>query len=719
MSISPVKTADIHFDPSGAPVSSHFEDFYFSTDNGLQETQHVFINANHLPQRWLDHDGQTFVIGETGFGTGLNFLATLRTWLDVIQNQSQNQSQSQSKNPNDSSNKQLHFISFEKYPLTYDDLKKSLAQWPILADLTTQLLAQYPPALPGCHRLTFNQNAVAQSAVNQSTVILDLWFGDIKDTLPQLFRRRHGTVDAWYLDGFSPGKNADMWSPEIYQAMMILSKPGATLATFTAASMVRKGLIAAGFNITKIVGFGKKREMLTGQVLDKPEVAVIPPFYYRHDNTSINAGTGKNVAIIGGGIASATLCYSLAKRGYDITLFCKDNALAQGASQNKQAALYPLLHADYDSLSEFYCHAYLYALRLYHDLLQKNHHFEHSFCGVLLQAFNDKVKQRQQSLIDNNLWPELLLRPVDATQASSIAGIGLTDSGLYFPAGGWINPGSLIDALLNAAKQLTTVDIQLNHEITSLSQRPSQQPSQSKSKSQNHSQGWQINQSATVFDQMVVCSGHLAGAFEQTKQLSLAPIRGQVSHMDSTEQTEKLATVLCYSGYLTPLTTTTQKGEKPAKQQHCLGASFIKGDDSTEPRAIEHQKNRQRLAQCLGHHHWFDDLPVPTEGKAAIRCASIDHLPLVGAVPDYQQYANIYQDLWKGLRPHHYQLPPDYDNLYILTALGARGLCSAPLSAEILAAQINNEPYPVSTRVLNALNPGRGYVKRLKTRGAS
>ncbi|MFT4929701.1 MAG: tRNA 5-methylaminomethyl-2-thiouridine biosynthesis bifunctional protein [Phenylobacterium sp.] len=682
-----IEAANIRFDVCGTPVSTAFEDFYFSTDNGLQESEYVFIKANGLPERWLEPHSPSqpqanFVIAETGFGTGLNFLTSWNCF-------------NQCRANNASATRQLHFISFEKYPLTKTDLTHALAQWSELSELSIQLIEQYPKLLPGCHRIMFN-------APNQGSVILDLWFGDVKDTLPLLFHGKSGYVDAWYLDGFAPSKNADLWCPQVYQGMITLSKPGATLATFTAASIVRKGLQAAGFTIKKITGFGKKREMLTGSVLTKQPEPVVPPFYYRHTTKPFKPEPfktankpNKNIALIGGGIASAALCYSLAKRGFNITLYCKDAALAQGASQNKQAALYPLLQGSFDNLSEFYAQAYGYALTLYHQLLRQNLPFEHSFCGVLIQAFNDKVKQRQQSLIDNQLWPPSLLRPVTREQASDIANITLPQSGLYFADGGWINPESLINALLKASNALTTVDIQLNSEVTSLAQ--------------NNDQRWQLvidGQTSAPFDQLVICSGHLASQFEQTQALALSPIRGQVSHLPATADTEKLATVLCYSGYITPA----------AGQQHSLGASFIKGDDHTDLRPKDHQKNVERLKECLSNHNWVDQLPIPDQGRAAIRCASIDHLPLAGAVPNYQQYREVYRDLWKGLRLHHYKLPPDYQNLFVLTALGARGLCSAPLCAEVLTAQICNEPYPVSQRVLNALNPGRGYIKALKRR---
>jgi tRNA 5-methylaminomethyl-2-thiouridine biosynthesis bifunctional protein len=673
----PVQTANVHFDASGTPISSHFDDFYFSTTDGLAQAQFVFIQSNELHSRWLAHQNHHFVIAETGFGTGLNFLATWQQFNAFKQQNPQSHPQSKLQ--------QLHFVTVEKYPLNINDITRSLAHWPQLNELSAKLIEQYPSILPGCHRLIFDNGAV----------ILDLWIGDVKDTLPQLFHGKSGFVDAWYLDGFAPSKNADMWCAQVFQSIATLTKKNGTLSarknTSTSVQWVNDGLENVGFTLNTTPGFDKKCEVLTGKLIDKALLTILPPFYFRHANNSAN----KQVAIIGGGIASAMLTYALAKRGFDITLFCKDDTLAQGASQNRQGALYPLLHASHDSLSEFYAQAYLFAVRQYKQLLGQGFDIQHQFCGVLLQAFNDKTRQRQQSLIDSQLWPEHFCKPVDAKQASQIANLDLPHSGLFFEAGGWINPRSLIDALLKASRQLTKVDVKLNQTVSELKQ--------------NNNGEWQLTSNEVqtqTFNNAVICSGHLANSFEQTKNLGLSPIRGQVSHLDALEQTAKLSTVLCYNGYLTPA----------VDNQHCIGASFIKDDSNTEIRDKEHLKNLERLKNGLGEQDWFDDLTVPTQGRASIRCASIDHLPMAGAVPNYQQYKVTYQDLWKGLRPNRYDVPPDYDSLYTLTALGARGLCSGPLAAEIIAAQMNNEPYPVSTRVLQALNPGRGYIKQLKAK---
>lgn len=217
----------------GQPYASAFQDVYFSTDNGLEETKFVFLTQNDLNTRFKALKNANFTIAETGFGTGLNFLSTWQLWSEHA--------------PSDSC---LHFISVEKYPLSVDDISLALAYWPTLAEFCQQLLAQYQQLSPGIHQLSFVDGKVT----------LSLLIGDVAEMLPQI----NTQVDAWFLDGFSPAKNPDMWSATLFQNMARLSHSLTTFATFTSAGDVRRGLQAVGFQVNKLAGFGKKREMLRG-----------------------------------------------------------------------------------------------------------------------------------------------------------------------------------------------------------------------------------------------------------------------------------------------------------------------------------------------------------------------------------------------------------------------------------------------------------------------
>lgn len=249
MNHTSIQGASLSWNQQGTPVSQQFDDVYFSNQDGLAETRHVFLQGNGLPQRWREPGRPDFTVAETGFGTGLNFLTLWQAH------------QAFRRAHPDQGPPRLHFISFEKYPLCRDDLRAAHAAWPELAELSEQLYAVWPDALPGCHRLHPAPH-----------ITLDLWFGDVNALLPQLPDGLHGHVDAWFLDGFAPAKNPDMWTQALFDTMLRLARPGATFATFTAAGFVRRGLIQAGFEVSKVKGFGQKRECLAGR---RP--AALPP----------------------------------------------------------------------------------------------------------------------------------------------------------------------------------------------------------------------------------------------------------------------------------------------------------------------------------------------------------------------------------------------------------------------------------------------------------
>ena len=235
-----------HYSPAklewrdGQPYASTFQDVYFSSDNGLLETDYVFLQGNALQSRWQTLNTPHFTIAETGFGTGLNFLSAIKLWLEVAP-----------------ATAMLHYISTEKHPLSLQDLTSALALWPTLAEFSDHLLENYEKLLQGNQALDLFQNRVC----------LSLLVGDATTQLRQI----HEAVDAWFLDGFSPAKNPDMWQTELFQQIVRLSAVGSTFATFTSAGHVRRNLAAAGFNTQKRAGFGKKREMLQGILMSKAD----------------------------------------------------------------------------------------------------------------------------------------------------------------------------------------------------------------------------------------------------------------------------------------------------------------------------------------------------------------------------------------------------------------------------------------------------------------
>lgn len=223
------------------PVSTQFDDVYFSADDGLAESRYVFLESNHLPQRF-EQKPQNFTVYELGFGTGLNFLNVLRLWNEL------------------GFEFPLNFISVEKYPLKFADMEKSLRVWPVIAPEVASLLEKYKEIeekygfSAGWHHLE-----VAPK------IRLSLFIGDATDMLTTAASEGLSRADAWFLDGFAPAKNPDMWDATIFENMAKLSQEGTTFATFTAAGAVRRGLQDAGFSVQKVKGFGRKRDMTVGK----------------------------------------------------------------------------------------------------------------------------------------------------------------------------------------------------------------------------------------------------------------------------------------------------------------------------------------------------------------------------------------------------------------------------------------------------------------------
>ncbi|QIQ21115.1 tRNA (5-methylaminomethyl-2-thiouridine)(34)-methyltransferase MnmD [Zophobihabitans entericus] len=236
---TPLTNAKIRWNEQGDPVSEIFEDVYFSDDSGIEETRYVFLDSNHLAERFLNSTETVFTIGETGFGSGLNFLAVWQYFLAFRQ-----------QNP-DHPLKKLHFISVEKYPLLHEDMQKIHVHYPEIHSLAVQLQA------------CWNRPKTGKQTIHLDSCQLDLWFCDIAE-YPTYLKQEKVLIEAWFFDGFAPAKNQDMWSESVFKQLYALTRPKGTFATFTAAGFVRRNLQSAGFIVEKRKGFGRKREMLVG-----------------------------------------------------------------------------------------------------------------------------------------------------------------------------------------------------------------------------------------------------------------------------------------------------------------------------------------------------------------------------------------------------------------------------------------------------------------------
>ena len=648
--------AQIDWDDQGRPHSRVFDDVYFSDKSGLEETRYVFIEQNALKERFaaLPANGQ-LVIGETGFGTGLNFLCAWQLF-------------EQTARPD----ARLHFISAEKYPLTREDLLRALTLWPELATFSEQLLAAWFAIHPGFQTLSLANGRVT----------LTLLIGDALEQLPQL----DAQIDAWFLDGFAPAKNPDMWTPQLFAQLARLAAPGSTISTFTSTGWVRRSLNEAGFKMRRTPGIGHKWEILRGSFLGLPEqapgTAPDKPWYARPPQVPGE----RKALVIGGGLAGCASANSLAKRGWQVVLLERHEKLAKEASGNPQGVLYMKLSAHGTTLSQMIVSGFGYTRRLL-EQLQRGRDWDD--CGVLQLGFNAKEAGRQAQLAA--AFPPALVHLLDQPRAQALAGIELAHGGLFYPEGGWVHPPALCryQALHPNVQVLTHHDVLQLHNVDDQWQA---------------CQGEQVLASAPV---VILAGAAEVKRFPASSGLPLKRIRGQITQLVETPASAVLKTVVCAEGYVAP----GRLGE------HTLGASFDFHNEDLSTTPEGHQGNLDLLqeispdlAQRLGDEQ-LD--PHTLKGWAAFRCTSPDYLPIVGPLSDPGQFASAYAVLRKDAR----QVPdtpcPWLGGLYVNSGHGSRGLITAPLSGELLAAWINDEPLPLPRAVAEACHPTRFALRTL------
>lgn len=637
----------------GQPTSREFGDIYFSSSGGGAETRHVFLDGNRLPARFAAlRQEQAFTLIETGFGTGLNWLCT-----QALRAESHYRGW-------------LHYVSIEKHPLELNDLKRAHECWPAFSEFSQSLQTHYPALARGFHRIVFPQW--------QST--LTLIFADVQDALPRLAAK----ADAWFLDGFAPSRNPDMWTTGLYAQMARLSHEDSSFATFTAAGDVRRGLAAAGFAVRKTPGFGKKREMLCGEfsgaVAEKPAKNESNPWLARPKYLQ----TAHRAIVIGAGVSGASTAHALAMRGWQVNVL--EAGTIAGAASGNAAALVSLLAAPPgEALDHFPQQASLFALRqiatetrsqgLWHD------------CGVLELAAQNRRKDFAGSR--RNALPESLWQIVNAQQASDLSGAEIKDTAIWQPQSGWLDAAGWCRALLAHAD----INVQQNRKVHEL---------------RRVENTWQaLDENDALIAEapvLIIANSHAARHFPQTAHLPLRSVRGQISLVPASSTSQALKTVVCARGYITPML---------ASRQHCLGASFVPDDESLDIRASEHQENLAQLqdmlpalaANLVVNNDW--------QGRSSLRCQSPDYLPLVGPVASTEKMLADYSGLKDGKLLDYPALSP-LPGLYVHLAQGSHGFSQAGLAAEVLASEICAEPAPVSQKTLDSLHPSRFFIRAIR-----
>uniref|UniRef100_UPI0033411552 tRNA (5-methylaminomethyl-2-thiouridine)(34)-methyltransferase MnmD n=1 Tax=Castellaniella defragrans TaxID=75697 RepID=UPI0033411552 len=616
-----VRAARLHFNAQGVPCSTEYGDVYHSASGALAQARHVFLDGNRLPGRWRDRP--SFTLCETGFGLGQNFLAAWQAWRD---------------DPRRS--RRLHYLAFEAHPFEAGDLRRALLPHlpPELAALAEALAADWPALTPGLHRLEFEAGALT----------LTLVFGPVRRMAPQA----HACVDAFFLDGFSPRTNPEMWTPALFGQLRRLAAAGATAATWCCAGQVRRDLRDAGFLVEKAPGFGGKREMT---------VAVLRPGLGAQDA----ARGAQRVAVVGGGVAGAGIAQSLALRGHEVRVY--DPVFAQMPEEALRlrgaAALVPALTSDDDTRSRLSRVGLACARRRWLGLPEPA---RPETSGALVCARTPDEAATQRAALAALAFPRGWVRWLDAAEAGARAGTALREGGLWFEQALLVRPGALLPALLGLPGVHTVAA-----RIDGLRA--------------GGAGAWHLldpeGRVSWEADRVVLANAAEAGVLlARSRVAALLPklaavqrLAGQVSVFEvppGSAGADVPRCILSGKGYCLP----------PRMGWGIAGSTYRPGAAESVADAEGHRDIRAQLAGWLpeGAVPWLEG-PDP-EGWAGWRAATADHLPVIGAVPDAP-------------------------GLWLACAYGSRGLSWSALAGDMLGAELDTEPAPIERELARRVRP--------------
>lgn len=541
MNSGPDTPAELLWDEDGTPRSGRFGDIYFSPEDGLAETRAVFLDGCDLPRAFGGRDH--FCVAELGFGTGLNMAALLMLWREHA-----------------AAGSRLSLFSIEGYPLSRDEASRALSAWPELAPAAGALLAAWPPATPGIHRIDL-------PAFNAT---LDLAIGPVEQGLSGWL----GLADAWFLDGFSPATNPDMWSPAVMARIAALSRPGARLATFTVAGAVRRGLAEAGFSVEKRPGHGRKRERLEARLA----------------GDAASPGVPDDIVILGAGIAGAALVRAFAAQGRAVEVIDAEGPGA-GASGFEAALVTPRLDVGDLDLASGYARALERAGQLYAQI-------DGAVVaeGVLQLPGRDRDVERHRRIAEQGIWSPGHMRVLSPAEASDRLGEPIGHEALFMRDARVIRPARVLAAWLPRGVTRAAV-----------------------ARMERDGEAWSLFDADGALIRRAACVIVATGAGTRSLlSLPLQPVRGQVEVAEGVTAPAALA----WGGYAIP----TGEGL-------LFGATHDRDDASADVRPGDTRRNLATLATVLPQQAEQAG-QAPLRSRAAVRATTPDRLPVAGRAGD-------------------------------------------------------------------------------------
>lgn len=619
--------------------SKIYNDIYWSKEGGLEEKNYVFIEANQLKKRWAAKEN--FTIFELGFGAGLNFFATKIAWEN---------SQTQGF---------LHYISTELHPIPKDTLREILIEFEELENHSLEFLEQYPENFFNIHRLEFKN----------SKIFLTLWIGNALDALKKLYFY----ADAFFLDGFSPPKNPEMWSKEIFSQMKFHSKEFSTFSTYSVAKVIKENAIENGFEIQTQKGFGTKKEMLLGKLKQSSSQNLVKKYF---PMPIYNKALHK-ISIIGAGLSGLWLGYSFTLRNKKVTIIDEDITLSKNASSNPLGYFFPKLTKNPTLASEL---SLLGTTFTSYRISTLNKEFSETIgenTGVYLCFSNLKEKEDFESAIQShNINPDLI-------EEKQVCILGEKKTVLHFKLGGYFKPFYFSQSMRNSLKS-QGVEFLLGKKIQKLS----------------YNGTWKLWDHKGLFletEILILANSFGILDFEQS-QLPFQKIRGQICFLPNEFKYQEKAPFILEDTYLISI-----------NEVQILGATFNPYDSNPFESPEHNELLLSRLRNSISNLPFYNGKNLSS--KVGFRANSKDRLPVFGSLPIIEEYKKDYKNFQKGHNEKNYPFGKTYPNLYILAGMGSKGISYSSILAESLVALICGEAPPVPISILEGLHPARFIMR--------
>ena len=622
-----MKPASLKFQGK-TPFSEIYGDVYFNTDAPCKESEFVFASA--IDEIWDTQD--RFIVGEAGFGAGLNFLTTASKFAN--------------------SGKILHFVSIEANPVSREDLAKIYQNLGEFKTAANRLISLYPPIIEGIFRIKFAPN-----------ITLDLCFGEISRMLGEL----NFKADVWFLDGFAPAKNPQMWSEPVFREIARLTRPGGVARSYSCAKIVQENFAKAGFEVELTQGYGKKRQMSRAVLKEAPRDSA-NPWFARALNRTPKSGETRAL-IIGAGIAGLATACELASEGFAVTIADAADEVASNGSGNVCGALMPLITKPGVALGRMHLNAFLQAVNFYKSALTQEYI---NFSGCVEYAYDELLRRRYAG------W-----EGAGADEIFSFDGGASPYPAILIKQGAYVRPK------LACRELARNFDILLSHEYVGRERLENGRISVKFSLPRG-------GVKCVTTDILIFATGSRSTEIFGRDKMAISSVRGQVTHIRPLLQTPL---PLSAQGYVCPSVDGVQ----------VVGATYGRNEICDELRRSDDEENLSKAASFLD--------PARAEiigGKVGYRSYSGDRFPIIGAMPDWEFYEKAYKNLFWSKRKEGNELAKYERGVFLNIAHGSRGLCTAVLGARLIADLILRRPLCIEKSLFNELHPARFLIRKLK-----